>query len=80
MTRLRSRFRWLNLLCAVCVASLGCAPTQPFFLHEGGSLDHYLNEATEISYPDLDQELLRDAAQADAPYTVENPKPANVGR
>lgn len=74
MKRLRSKFRWLNTLCAICIASLGCAPTQPFFLHEGGNLDHYLSESTEISYPDLDRETLPDASQALPPLTIENPE------
>ena len=49
MNKLRRRFAWLNVLCAVALA--GCSPTQPFFLHEDGDLSHYLNEATEINYP-----------------------------
>lgn len=56
------------------MASLGCAPTQPFFLHEGGDLDYYLNESTEVSYPDLNRETLPDAAKSLAPMTLENPE------
>ena len=72
MKRLRSKYRWLNVLCACCIASLGCAPTQPFFLHEDGHLEHFLNESTEVSYPDLNQEVLPDAGQALPPLTIEN--------
>lgn len=56
----------------MCLISMGCAPTQPFFLHEGGNFAHYLDTATEVSYPDLDQQPLPDAAQALPPLTIEN--------
>jgi len=53
---------------------LGCAPTQPFFLHEDCNLEHYLDVATEINYPDLDQQSLADATQTAPPLTIENPE------
>ena len=74
MNRLRSKFRWLNVMCATCILSLGCAPTQPFFLHEDGNLEHYLDVATDINYPDLDQQPLPDTTQAAPPLTIENPE------
>ena len=70
MNKLRRRFAWLNVLCAIALA--GCSPTTPFFLHEDGDLSHYLNEATEINYPILEQSVLPDAAGSEKPFNIEN--------
>jgi hypothetical protein len=67
--RLKSATAWF--LCVVTLAS-GCAPTQPFFYKEDGDLSHYMNVATEIEYPDVNEQPLDDVAAAQAPLTLAN--------
>lgn len=71
MNKLRSRFRWLHVVCVIAVA--GCSPAQPFFLHEVSDLSHYLDAGTEIEYPDLDTPPLPDAEMTKRPQTTEDP-------
>ena len=52
---------------------VGCSPQQPFFVGEDRDLSHALDVAMEIDYPDLENRVLPDAAQANAPYTTEDP-------
>jgi len=52
----------------------GCHPTQPFYIHEDGDLSHYLDSATEVAYPDLEQARLEDVTHAKAPLTVADPE------
>src|SRR5688500_9912033 len=51
---------WRIVLLCVMVASAGCHPTQPFYLHEDGDLSHYLDKATQVEHPDLDCPPLAD--------------------
>ena len=41
------------ILTSVLIASSGCHPQQPFYLHEDGDLSHYVDVATQIEYPDV---------------------------
>jgi len=66
------RIAWLNLLCAFAVASTGCSPTQPFYMHSDCDLSHHLDSATEISFPLTKQRTLADAAGAITPFNIEN--------
>ncbi|NND97280.1 MAG: TolC family protein [Pirellulaceae bacterium] len=50
----------------------GCAPTQPFFLNESPDLQHYLNSATAIEYPDVNVESLAETTHALRPLTLGN--------
>lgn len=50
----------------------GCAPTQPFFLHEDGDLSHYIDAATAIEYPDVEVQSLQDVLQTREPLTLNN--------
>lgn len=70
MARPRLALRKLALIASLFVC--GCQPTQPFFLNEDGDLSHYLNQATDIEYADVDAAPLPDAAQAHAPYSLLN--------
>lgn len=70
----RSLFRitaYLQLGCAILFAT-GCAPTQPFFLHESPDLQYYLNTATKIEYPDVEVESLAETTQSERPLTMGN--------
>ena len=60
---------WAKLLILTTFIS-GCAPTQPFFLHEDGDLSHYLDIATDIEYPDVEEPRLADAEQTIDPLTI----------
>lgn len=52
--------------------STGCAQTQPFFLKESPDLQHYLDQATSIEYPDVEIESLPEAVGALPPLTIGN--------
>ncbi len=71
MNRQLQRFcTWLLL---GSVVFTGCAPVQPFYLHEDGDLSHYLDSATDIEYADIDHESLPDAEFAERPRTLAHP-------
>lgn len=70
----RSLFRltaYLQLGIAILTAT-GCAPTQPFFLNESPDLQHYLNTATRIEYPDVDVASLPETTQTLEPLSIGN--------
>ncbi|HEY2893164.1 MAG TPA: TolC family protein [Pirellulales bacterium] len=67
----RIRTAWA-ILTSLMIASTGCRPQQPFYLKEDGDLSHYLGVATEIEYPDVEQQLLPDVDQALPPLTLAN--------
>jgi len=56
------------------VGITGCHPTQPFYAHDDGDLSHYLDQATEIEYPDVDRARLADAEQSMPPLNVADPE------
>ena len=70
MNHQRSVTAWVNILCLVML--VGCSPVQPFFLHEDGDLSHYLDVATAISYPDVEQPKLADAEHTEQPLSTQN--------
>jgi len=59
------------LLCGAVLAT-GCTPTQPFFFNEDGDLSHYLDVATTIEYPDVEEPSLDEVTGALAPLTIAN--------
>ena len=70
----RSLFRitaYLQIGIMILMAT-GCAPTQPFYLNESPDLEHYLNTATQIEYPDVNVESLAETTQAVRPLTIGN--------
>ncbi len=70
----RSLFRFAaHLQLALAIAlSTGCTPTQPFFVGESPDLQHYLNTATSIEYPDVDVASLPETTESLPPLTVGN--------
>lgn len=56
----------------------GCHPQQPFYFHEDGDLSHYLDAATDIDYPDVEEATLPDAEGAIRPFSLENADPEEV--
>lgn len=70
----RSLFRvtaYLQLGITILLGT-GCAQTQPFFANESPDLQHYLNTATQIEYPDVQVDSLPDATQTLPPLTANN--------
>ena len=59
-------------LCLAAVLATGCTSTQPFFLNESPDLQHYLNTATQIEYPDVEVESLADTTNARLPLSIGN--------
>jgi len=62
----------LSVFLAAVLAATGCAPTQPFYFLEDGDLSHYVDVATEIEYPDVEQPSLDEVSGAMAPLTLKN--------
>jgi outer membrane protein TolC len=52
---------------------LGCRPTKPIYLRDSGDLNYYLEQATEISYPDVQTQVLDEVTQSYGPITVREP-------
>ncbi len=65
---------------ALCVLMLvsGCKPTQPFFFQEDGNLlgpgdlSHYMDIATDVEYPDVNEASLDEVTFTQAPLTIAN--------
>jgi len=75
----RSPFPVAALACAALLlcGMLGCHPQQPFYFHEDGDLSHYIDKATEIEYPDVEEERLADVDGAIRPFSLdENSTPS----
>ncbi len=66
----RSSNRLVALLLTMLVTATGCHPTQPFYLHEDGDLSHYLETATEMENPDIEEVSLEEVTQARPPLTL----------
>ena len=67
----RVRKFWSLALSASLLAT-GCQPIQPFYLKEDGDLSHYMDVATEIEYPDVDEPQLDEVTGALPPLTLKN--------
>lgn len=68
---------WFLMVLMICMTLLaGCHPTQPSYFCEGDPLAHYLDQATDVEYPDVYQARLEEVEQAGAPITLSN---AQVG-
>ncbi|MDE0736476.1 MAG: TolC family protein, partial [Pirellulaceae bacterium] len=59
-------------LVLLVTALVGCHPTQPFYFCEGDPLAHYLDQATDLEYPDVYQPRLEEVEKAVAPITLSN--------
>ncbi len=70
----RSASSWRVLFVCILVATTGCVPTQPFYLHEDGDLSHYIDKATAVEHPDLHTEILADVTQSQRPLFVSHPE------
>ncbi len=52
---------------------VGCSPSRPMYLHDTGNLSYYIDQATDIEYPDVEVAQLDEVSQAPAPITVVDP-------
>ncbi len=62
----------LALVLSASLLATGCQPQQPFFFKEDGDLSHYLDVATEIEYPDVEEPSLDEVNCAKPPLTLKN--------
>ncbi len=62
----------LSLVLSASLAASGCAPQQPFYCREDGDLSHYLDVATEIEYPDVEEPSLCEVTNTLPPLTLKN--------
>jgi outer membrane protein TolC len=62
----------LSLVLSAVVLVTGCQPMQPFFFREDGDLSHYLDVATDIDYPDVEEPRLDEVNCARPPLTLKN--------
>ncbi|MEX0611725.1 MAG: TolC family protein, partial [Pirellulales bacterium] len=62
---------WSLVLSAAMLVP-GCAPQQPFYCKEDGDLSHYLDVATEIEYPDVEEPSLDEVHHTLPPLTIKN--------
>ncbi len=73
------QFPLFGLLAALAVVvATGCHPQQPIFLHEDGDLSHYKGVATEIEFPDVDEQSLGEVDGAMRPFSLDNSDPREV--
>jgi len=62
----------LSLVLSASMLLPGCAPQQPFYCREDGDLSHYLDVATEIEYPDVEEPTLDEVQNTLPPLTLKN--------
>lgn len=55
------------------VLATGCSPSKPIYLNDTGNLNHFVEQATAIEYPDIEIRSLDEVEQAYAPITVKDP-------
>ena len=77
MPHLFSLIRWstgfpLMVWILALTFMVGCHPTQPFYFCEGDPLEHYLDRATDLEFPDVYQPRLDEVEQTGAPITLSN--------
>jgi outer membrane protein TolC len=64
--------KFLSLALSASVIASGCKPTQPYYFKEDGDLSHYLDVATDIEYPDVDEPQLEEVTSTLPPLTLKN--------
>jgi outer membrane protein TolC len=66
--------KFWSLVLSASMLAPGCAPQQPFYCREDGDLSHYLDVATEIEYPDVEEPSLDEVHNTRPPLTLKNPE------
>ncbi len=66
----------ISVAMAAVVFATGCHPQQPFFFsgkdHAGGGLQHYVDVASDIEYPNVNVRTLDEVTHAQSPLTIAN--------
>src|SRR5436853_1543821 len=65
---------WRVVLVCLLVATTGCSPTQPFYLHEDGDLSHYIDKAIHAESPDLVAPPISEVGGSLRPLSVNHPE------
>src|SRR5207253_647070 len=65
---------WRVVLVCLLVATTGCSPTQPFYLHEDGDLSHYIDTAIHAESPDLLAPPISEVGGSLRPLSVNHPE------
>ena len=63
----------ISLSLSIVMVASGCVKSVPKYLHESGDLSYYLDQATQIDYPDVEAVSLEEVNQALPPMTVIDP-------
>ncbi len=59
--------------CSLLVMAAGCSPNKPIYFNEPAGLSYYLDQATQVDYPDAEIPSLDEVTQAHQPMTVIDP-------
>ena len=62
----------MALLLLASLVLAGCTPSQPLYLRDTGDLSYFVNQATQIEYPDLETTRLNEVENSARPITVIN--------
>ena len=62
----------IGMLLLATLVLVGCTPSQPLYLRDTGDLSHFVNQATQIEYPDLETTRLNEVEHSARPITVIN--------
>ena len=57
------------LLCSLAILS-GCFPNKPMYLRDQGDLSYYLDQASDVEYPDVQTPRLEEVSHARPPITI----------
>ncbi len=68
----------LGIVATWTLVLAGCIPQQPVYFHEDGDLSHYLGKATEIDYPDAEEQSLDEVEGAIRPFSLEEKTPRKM--
>ncbi|HWB01144.1 MAG TPA: hypothetical protein VG713_21790, partial [Pirellulales bacterium] len=74
----RQLLRRIAVLACSSLASLGCSPSQPLYLRDDGDMSHYKGVATNIEYPDVQQQSLSEVDEVEPPLTLSNTEAREV--
>ena len=58
---------------AIVAVITGCTPSKPIYLNDTGALNHFVDKATSVEYPDVETQSLQEVIQSRPPITVIDP-------
>ena len=63
----------LAWIASVVLLTVGCTPSTPIYINDSGALNHYVDRATTIEYPDVSTASLDEVNLSRPPVTVADP-------